>query len=400
VVEEAFRYFELAVGLSKKEPGATQERARTLEGLADCYLTRDKAKADELFDECQVSYGDDEKAKARVRRKQAECWLQNGLGRGNGERARQLLELAQSSGISDPEERAEVEVLKGQLARFDGDVASMSEHFASARESFKLLGRMTRVADLTYLELLVSIQMADTVKAHLLLEDLRRINTGIDSNRTDAEILLCQGFMRSLRGETNEGIAELNRAVEIACPLGNYRLLSTLMTWRGNALLIAGSLDQALKDFLEGQEYSRTFEKTYDSAVLVHCESTCEVMVGRFKEAEGDIQDVIGVSSMYAGFLGSELRRCADCGLAMLLEARGDIRASAEKFNEGLKGLGEQISFLSIMEVTWREHYVDCLLKLGQKEEAKEHMQRAIALHSSFGNLPKVEEIRKVIASI
>ncbi|MCU0861241.1 MAG: AAA family ATPase, partial [Methanomassiliicoccales archaeon] len=91
VVDEALGYFSLAAELASKDQALAEERPKAMEGLADCYVTRDKTKADALFQECLQSY-QDKGALARVRRKQAECWLQSALGMGDGTKARELIE--------------------------------------------------------------------------------------------------------------------------------------------------------------------------------------------------------------------------------------------------------------------------------------------------------------------
>jgi len=385
VVDEASRYFELGVELSGKEQSLVADKPRALEGLADCYVTRDRARADALFEECLALYHED-KAKARVRRKQAECWLQNALGRGDGARAAHLLEMVEECTDLDAGEKGEVEALRGQLVRFDGDLEGMKLRFSNAKETFRRQGMMTRLADLVFLEIIVAVQTAQVSHAKELLAELRRINTGIDSNRTDAEVMMGQGVLRCLRGETEEGLADLKKAVDIACPLGNYRLLSMIMIWKGNAYLDAGMMDKALQDFREGQDYARTIEKTYDTALLVHCESMCELKLSKVKEAEGDIKTVMDIGATYQGFLGSALKRYSDIGLAMLLSSKGDYGASAETFARGLGDLDSRQPFFAFLERTWRQQYSEVLLKLGRKEEAAEQMARIKELHQAYGN--------------
>ena len=245
---------------------------------------------------------------------------------------------------------------------------------------------MTRMADLTFMEVLTSIQTVDAARANQRLAELRAINTGIDSNRTDAQVMMCQGALRVLKGEVMEGLADLDKAVQIACPLGNFRLLSTIMTWRGCAHLDAGLMDKALKDFLEGQEYARTVERTYDAALLIHYESICELKLDRVKEAEGDIKTVMDIGATYQGFLGSALKRYSEIGLAMLLSSKGDYGASAEIFARGLGDLDPRQPFFAFLERTWRQQYSEVLLKLGRKDEAAEQMARIRELHQAYGN--------------
>jgi hypothetical protein len=385
VVEEAFRYFELAVELTGKEQSLKEERPRALEGLADCYTTRDKARADSLFEECLALYHED-KERARVHRKQAECWLQNALGKGDGTKARDLLERAEGFPGSDLSEKGEIELLKGQLARFDGDLELMERLFSNAKELFKQSGSMTRLADTLFLEILAAIQIAKIGWANELLSQLRQINTGIDSNRTDAEIMMCQGALRSFSGEMEGGSIDLKKAVDIACPLGNYRLLSTIMIWRGNSYLEAGLMEKALLDFREGQEYARSSEKTFETALLVHCESICEVKLGKLKEAEGDIKDVTAIASTYQGFLGSILKRFSDNGLAILLFAKGDLKASVDAFTRGLDGLDPKQPFVAFLELSWRREYANLLSRMEREEEAIKQTDRIRELAEFFGN--------------
>ena len=392
VVAEASTHFELAVELSGKEPSLVEERPRALEGLADCYITRDKTRADALFEEC-LSIFHEPRDKARIQRKQAECWLPNALGKGDGGKAQHLLDMAQGAAGIEPVELAEIEVLRGHMARLSGDLEGMRQHFSEAKGQFTKLGLMTKLADVTFIEVLTSMQTANAAQANERLAELRRINTGIDSNRTDAQVLMCQGTLRVLKGEVTEGLADLDKAVEIACPLGNFRLLSTIMTWRGCAHLDAGMMDKALKDFLEGQEYARTVERTYDAALLIHYESICELKLGKVKEAEGDIKTVMDISATYQGFLGAALKRYSDNGLAMLLSARGDLNASAEAFARGLSELDASQQFFAFLERTWRQGYADVLLKLGKKGEAEGQTTRIRELNLGCGNEKKAAEL-------
>ncbi len=193
-VAEASPYFELAVELTGKDPALIGERPKALEGLADCYITKDKVRADTIFEEC-IAQSHDPKDLSRLQRKQAECWLPNALGRGDASKANQLLEKASGCASIDPIEMGEIEVLRGQVARMTGDIEDMRKHFTLAKDMFIRSGRMTRVADLTFLEVLVSIQYAEVALANEKLAELRKINTGIDSNRTDAEVSMCQGTL-------------------------------------------------------------------------------------------------------------------------------------------------------------------------------------------------------------
>ena len=392
VVAEASSHFELAVELAGKEVSLVEERPRAMEGLADCYVTRDRARADALFEECLTIYHEP-RDRARIHRKHAECWLPNALGRGDGNKALQLLDMAQSLTDVEEIELAEIEALHGHLARLNGDLAGMDQHFTEAKQAFAKQGRMTRMADVTFIEVLTAIQIADIIRANEQLAELRRINTGIDSNRTDAQVMMCQGALRVLKGEVAEGLNDLGKAVEIACPLGNFRLLSNIMTWRGCAHLDAGMMDKALKDFLEGQEYARTVERTYDAASLIHYESICELKLDRIKEAEGDIKTVMDIGATYQGFLGSALKRYSDNGLAMLFLAKGDLSASAEAFVRGLDGLDARQPFFAFLERTWRQGYVDALLKLGRKEEAEKQTARIKDLHLAYGNEKRAAEL-------
>jgi len=392
VVDEASSHFELAVEITGKESSLVQERPQALEGLADCYITRDRAHADALFEECLASYSEP-RDRARVYRKQAECWLPNALGRGDGSKALQLLDQSQGAIEVGSMEQAEIEALRGHLARLNGDPVGMRHHFDAAKQLFTKQGKTTSLADLTFVEILCAIQSADVLRANEGLTELRKINTGIDSNRTDAQVMICHGTLRVLKGEVQEGLADLDKAVEIACPLGNFRLLSTLMAWRGCARLDVGLMDKALRDFLEGQEYARTVERTFDVAQLLHFESICELKLDKIKEAEGDIKAVIGISSSYQGFLGTALKRYADNGLGLLFLAKGDLSASAEAFERGLGGLDAQQTFFAFMETIWRQGYVDVLLKLGRNEEAGIQIARVKALYQAYGNEKKATAI-------
>jgi tetratricopeptide (TPR) repeat protein len=382
-VAEASTHFELAVELTGKDQAMVEFRPQALEGLADCYITKDKVRADALFEECLSIYHAP-KDMARIHRKQAECWLQNALGRGDADKASQHIDQAHG-GEGEPLEKAEIEVLLGHISRYNGDFDNMTKHFVAAKNAFAQISMMTKVADVTFIEILMAMQIADIIRANELLAKLRQLNTGIDSNRTDAQVMMCQGALRVLKGEVEQGLADLGKAVGIACPLGNYRLLSTIMTWRGYAHLDAGMMDEALKDFLEGQEYSRTIERTYDAALLIHCESICELKLGKVKEAEGDIKTVLDISTTYHGFLGFVLGRYSNNGLAMLLSAKGDLNASAESFAKGLIDLDSGQPFFSFLERIWRQTYAEVLLNLGRREEAGRQMERIRELDTAFG---------------
>ncbi len=288
---------------------------------------------------------------------------------------------------------AEIEVLRGHLARFSGDLEGMRQHFTEAKSSFAKMGLMTKLADVTFIEVLTTLQTRIRSEPANAWHELRQINTGIDSNRTDAQVMMCQGVLRALKGEMKEGLADLDKAVEIACPLGNFRLLSNIMTWRGCAHLDAGMMDKALKDFLEGQEYARTVERTFDAALLIHYESICELKLDRIKEAEGDIKTVMDIGATYQGFLGTALRRYSDNGLAMLFSAKGDFCASAEAFARGLDGLDAQQPFFAFLERTWRQGYMDVLLRLGKMDEAERQKVRIKELHLAYANDKKVAEL-------
>ncbi len=198
--------------------------------------------------------------------------------------------------------------------------------------------------------------------------------------------------MRYLRGEMAEGIADLTKAVEIACPLGNYRLLSTIMTWRGCAHLEAGMVDKALQDFLEGQEYARTIERTFESAVLSYYSGVCHLDLGQLKEAETCIQEVVKTGESYQGFLGSALKRLGNTGLALILARSGDLPSSATAFGRGLDGSGKDMLFFASLEARLRLEYSDVLFKLGQKEKAIDELNRAKDLFITLGNEKRASE--------
>jgi tetratricopeptide (TPR) repeat protein len=269
----------------------------------------------------------------------------------------------------------------------------MRLHLKAGKEIFRKVGNGKRVADLTFLDLYTSIQTAEVTAAKEQLAELRRINGGIDSNLTDAEAIMCQGMLRWLSGAIEEGIADLSRAVEISCPLGDYRLLSNIMMWRGCAHLDAGMAEKASRDFVEGRDYSQAMDQMYDSAILDYYSGLSSLRLGERQEAEERFKAVMNRSQSYQGFLGSTLRRFGLAGQAMLLAENRDFKASDEMFKQAL-GEPSTPSVQSIQEKEWRSRYAQILLMLERKEEASKESELAARILRSYGNEPKALEMR------
>ena len=399
VISEALPCFELALELSAKDASLVNEKLRGMEGMADCYVTRDVVRADTLYEQVLL-LNQDLKVEARVHRKQAECWKPNALGKGDAAKALHLLDRAESCEEADPSERGEIEAIRAEVALMSGDLDGMRLHASAGKEIFRKVNKKKRVADLTFLELCASILIADLTTAKEQLVELRKINSGIDSNLTDSEAMMCQGMLRWLGGAIAEGIADLSRAVEVACPLGDYRFLGNIVTWRGCAHLDAGMAEKASQDFLEGRDYTQAMEKTFEAAILTYYSGLCSLRLGDQKQAEVRFNEVMELSNSYQGFLASMLRRYALAGQAVLLAEKDDLKASSEAFAHGIREIGADSSLLSIPEILWRSEYAKVLAKLGRNEEAAKEIGIATRILRAYGNESKVKEIDQAMQNL
>ncbi len=384
VMAEALPYFELVVELSSKDPGLIGEKLKGLEGMADCYVTRDIIRADAIYSEI-LAQNQDLKVEARVQRKQAECWKPNALGKGDASKALHFLDRAEGCEEAEPSERGEIEAIRAEIALMSGDLDGTRLHLDAGKEIFRKTEKRKRVADLTFMEMYASVLTSDVGNAKAQLAELRKINSGIDSNLTDAEAMMCQGMLRWLSGATAEGIADLNRALEIACPLGDYRFLSSIVTWRGCANLDAGMAEKASQDFAEGKDYTQALDRTFEETLLDYYSGLASLRLGRGQEAGERFKAVMELSQSYQGFLASILKCYGLAGQAMILAEKGDLKGSSDMFAQALGESGDLPSLLRIPEREWRSQYAKVLQTLERKEDASRQRQIVASIFQAFG---------------
>jgi len=104
-----------------------------LEGMADCYVTRDIIRADAIYSEI-LAQNQDLKVEARVQRKQAECWKPNALGKGDASKALHFLDRAEGCEEAEPSERGEIEAIRAEIALMSGDLDGTRLHLDAGRK--------------------------------------------------------------------------------------------------------------------------------------------------------------------------------------------------------------------------------------------------------------------------
>jgi tetratricopeptide (TPR) repeat protein len=384
--KEAKDCFKLVKQRADGEERFLSQRLEALEGLGD--LSFDVSTASEWYSyyEDFLNLNKDNRARARVLTKAAECWDQMSMG--DTIKANQLLDEAESLSCGDPVVLAAIEYRRAELDANDGNPKGALDHLLSAKLRYSEVNDESSILRCQILEVYCLHQQYRVSEAGVIENELLNKALGSKNPELLLEVEELVACIRARIGEIEQAERHASDVIELAGKLGMMWQWRQALRFRAWAEELEGEIGSARADVLKGLENAKECEVPYQTTCFEIDLGIYEAELGLMESAEQRFAEASTMAPNYT----ARLRCNVDVGLAML-EAdlrwrEGSVQESEEVYERTIRWL-VRIGKLGDL-VNCHCRYALSLAARGMIERAKSQFEEAMTVAKRIGTSKRV----------
>jgi predicted ATPase len=390
-VIEAKSFYQLVLAKTEGNPSLVAERLEALEGLGDLNISQSSVREWYSYYEQFLELNRDQKARARVLAKAAECWDQGGIS--NIRKANEMLDEAESLSEGDPYILALIERERGELS--DGDFKEIYAHYTKAKGYYEETGDTIGVIRCKYRIGRSLFYENHWTEAKSIAEELLPLAIKSEDPELISQIELWNIEINAWIGETEIAKEIASRVIQQADKLGMTAYCSGALFMRSWALELEGDFESARNDMLKVLEIERRYEYSpfitgFDEIIL----GLYELDLGLVKSAKSHYEEGVRYItsrpkrySMYAGEL-----------LAGLLAAESNFQQSDQVFEETIISCDEMFFWLELIDCHSR--YAMSLASRRLQERARDQFNEAMKVAMRIGCEKRVQILAKRVGIV
>jgi tetratricopeptide (TPR) repeat protein len=383
---EAAPYLERVVNRARNDPDKLQEYLRALEGLGTAHVEFCNYKTSVSYFEKFIANSRNERDRARVLRKEAECWVSTRLGKGDNSRFEELVRAAESIPEIDANDIGEIMSMRSMISMWEGRLDDADQFMTKAEEIFKSTGNEDRLALQYAYHLVIPISKGLTSEAVEKAREVLTVFERLKNPSGELEVRNYLGIAYMHCGQLELAKKYLRESIEIAGRIGDHVGLCWGHIYLSIILDEEGFSESSLIEAEKAKKFARVTESEYmlsaARAVLAH-----ELLrLNRFMEAESLCRENEEFERTFDWKTGTPVR-----GLIMMAQA--ELRQKEEMYDESNEMFEKAIDCFHrcyycslIHEMLARIHYADSLIEQGNRDYSLEQLHQAGEIVAKMGN--------------
>jgi len=394
---EAVPYLERVENRAKNDPNKLQEHLRALESLGTVHVELCNYKTAVSYFREFISNSGSERDKARVLRKEAECWVSTRLGKGDNSRFEELVRKAESIPEIDANDIGEIMSMRAMISMWEGRLDDANQYMTEAEETFKSSGNEDRLALQYAYHVVIPISKGLISEAIGKAKDVMSIFEKTKNPSGELEVLNYLGIAYMHRGQLESAKKYLRESIEIAKRIGDYVGLCWGHIYLSIILDEEGSFESSLIEAEKARKFACSTESEYMLSAAKSVLAHGLLRSNKFKEAESLCKEAEEFAKNFEWKTGTPVR-------GLITMAQAELRRKEEMYDKSNELFEKTIGYFQggyycsmIHEILARIHYADSLIEQGNRDRSLEQLGQAREIVAKIGNLYENNRIERMM---
>jgi predicted ATPase len=395
-IAEALPCFERVLKVFPDTEGLEEYKFNAMEGLGDSYFdVGNTSEASKMF-ESLLEHPIAGSQRARVLRKQSECWNPLKLGKGKKVKALSLINEALAIPEIDESERGEIANGLLVIANLDGDRDEAKKQGQISVDAFKLANNPKRLAIQLMINSDVYISEGEMEKATQMLREAEELNKQLKSHFIQSELDSRYGLLYLHTGELDKAAHHYDAYAEICKKYGYDSAQSIVYFYQTILNLLMDDLEAALESAEGSYEYAQKIGSDYLKGAALGLLTHLSFILKKTEDCLKYANEAREIGEkfdkdMKARTIGMIRLACAEGSIASSNWKEGDdlFKEAIAIFSECLFG-----RIMQALTLTW---YGDALFGQGREQEAKADYNEALSIFKKLGNKGQIMRCEKAL---
>lgn len=383
---EAIPYLERVINRGRDRPENLEEHLRALEGLGTVHVEFCNYKTAVKYFEEFIANTRNERDRARVLRREAECWVSTRLGKGDNTRFEELVRSAESIPEIDANDVGEILSMKSMISMWEGRLDEADKLMTRAEEIFRSIGNQDRLA------LQYAYHLVIPTCRGLILEAIEKGNEVMSiferTKNPSGMLEVCNylGIAYMHSGQLELAKKRLGESIEIAEKIGDQ----VGLCWGHIYLSIIMDEEELFESSLTEAEKAKKSALATESEYILSAANSvlaCELIrLNRLADAESLCRETDDFATKFEWKTGTPVRGMIAIALAELLRKKKTYEKSNELFENAIGYFQGGYYCSLIHETLARIRYAESLIEQGEGEHSLKQLDIASETAGRMGN--------------